>query len=167
MKKATSILILFAALIFLAQTVTAKTFYLKNGEEIDYQKSWKKNGRIYVLVNRDTLIDFAPGEVDLKRTYRKPAAEKKAKHHLVKKHHKVLKGHKKAKKPTVSGKSMQVGNAPESKVTKKGTPPQPATKALSGAQKKTSVPPAVKQGKPATPPAQPPKSPVRNSPAGK
>ena len=46
----------------------AKTFYLKNGEQIEYKRYWQKDGRINVLITRDTLVDFAPEEVDMEKT---------------------------------------------------------------------------------------------------
>ncbi len=167
MKKATAILISFAALLFLAQPVTARTFYLKNGEEIDYQQSWKKNGRIYVLVNRDTLIDFAPEEVDMQKTYRHGAHEKKVKRHHGKRHKKVLKGHKKEMKRSSAGKSTPEKKTPESPASKKGMSTQPAMKAPANAQKKTPSPAPVKPGQPAKTPVQAPKAPVKNAPAGR
>ncbi len=76
----------------------AKTFYLKNGEQIKYQRYWQKEGRVYLLINRDTLVDFAPEEVDLEKTV------KAAKTGVVKKkatHKKHVKPHaaQKAAKP--------------------------------------------------------------------
>ncbi len=64
----------------------AKTVYFKNGDELDCVNAWKEGGRIKVLVNRDTQLDFAPGEVDLNRTFatreiRKKAGRKHGKRH--------------------------------------------------------------------------------------
>ncbi len=167
MKKATAVLISFAALLLLAQPVTARTFYLKNGEEIDYQRSWKKNGRIYVLVNRDTMIDFAPEEVDMKRTYEQGAPAKKVKHQHGKRHKRVLKVHRKEMKPSGGCKSTPVNKSPESPATKKGMSPKPAVKAPADAQKKTPGPTPVKPVQPAKAPVQAPKAPVKTAPAGR
>lgn len=72
----------FVTLIFLVLTMllytgpaSAKTFYLSDGSSIKYQRVWKQGDRIYLLVNRDTLIDFAPDEVNQRKTLK--AAGKK------------------------------------------------------------------------------------------
>lgn len=55
-------------------TVTSPAFaatavYLKDGGIIKAKSAWRSKGRVYVLVNRDTLTDFSPAEIDLKRTF--------------------------------------------------------------------------------------------------
>lgn len=47
----------------------APTVYLKDGGIIRARSVWRSEGRVYVLVNRDTLTDFSPAEIDLKRTF--------------------------------------------------------------------------------------------------
>jgi hypothetical protein len=42
----------------------AATFYLKDGGEIECQSYWQKNGRVYVRINQETVVDFAPDETD-------------------------------------------------------------------------------------------------------
>lgn len=69
-----------AATLCIAPQLRAKTFYLKNGERIEYQRYWEKDGRIYVLINRDTEVDFAPEEVDLRKTEKAARVEKKIRH---------------------------------------------------------------------------------------
>jgi len=49
--------------------------YLKDGGTIACQKFWKENGKVMVLVNRDVLVDLAPYEVDMKRTFTGKAAK--------------------------------------------------------------------------------------------
>jgi hypothetical protein len=70
--------------ILLAAAVQARTLkevYLRDGGIINCQKVWQENGKVMVLVNRDTLLDLSKSEVDLKKTFaRKPAqAVKKTK----------------------------------------------------------------------------------------
>jgi hypothetical protein len=72
-----------AATLCSAPQLWAKTFYLKNGEEITYRRYWQEKGRVYVQINRDTLVDFAPDEVDLAKTAKAAKtgeAKKKARH---------------------------------------------------------------------------------------
>ncbi|HYS43733.1 MAG TPA: hypothetical protein VEM32_07100, partial [Geobacteraceae bacterium] len=92
------VFVTLAATLCIAPQLWAKTFYLKNGEQIKYQRYWQKEGRVYLLINRDTLVDFAPEEVDLEQT------AKAAKTGVVKKkvaHKKHVKRHaaQKAAKP--------------------------------------------------------------------
>ena len=61
-----------------------KTVFLKDGGMIDCESFWKENGRIVVLVNRDTIVTFDRSEVDLRRTLHKKAV--KTKKHTVRRH---------------------------------------------------------------------------------
>lgn len=54
-----------------AQAKTPKEVYLNDGGIIECQKVWQANGKIMVLVNRDTLVDFSRDEVDLHKTFTK------------------------------------------------------------------------------------------------
>lgn len=56
-----------AATICFYSSVFAGTFYMKNGDEFEYEKYWLKNGRIYVQINKEAEADFGMDEVDLKR----------------------------------------------------------------------------------------------------
>jgi len=49
--------------------LAARTVYLKDGGTIRARSVWKSEGKVHVLVNRDTLTEFAPSEIDLKRTF--------------------------------------------------------------------------------------------------
>ncbi len=80
MKRVIVLVTVLAATLCCVPQLWAKTFYLKNGEEIEYQRYWQKEGRVYVLINRDTLVDFAPEEVDLAKTAKAAKAKKKAQH---------------------------------------------------------------------------------------
>jgi hypothetical protein len=52
-----------------SQAKTHKEVYLKDGGIIECQKVWQANGKVLVLVNRDTLVDFSRDEVDLRKTF--------------------------------------------------------------------------------------------------
>ena len=43
--------------------------YLADGGIITGQKIWRSGGTIFVLVNRDTLLEFAPREVLLQKSF--------------------------------------------------------------------------------------------------
>jgi spermidine synthase len=82
--------VIAAVLLISTPQLWAKTFYLKNGEQIEYKSYWKKNGRICLLITRDTMIDFAPSEVALNKTRKSAGIGKKHKHRrhvLHRKHH--------------------------------------------------------------------------------
>ncbi|HEY3307746.1 MAG TPA: hypothetical protein VGJ93_04780 [Desulfuromonadaceae bacterium] len=56
----------------------AQRVYLKDGGVIEAKSVWRAQGKIQVLVNRDTLAEFWPSEIDLKRTFAKhPQGRKK------------------------------------------------------------------------------------------
>lgn len=63
----------------LSTAALARTVYLADGGTIQAQKVWKEEGRIYLLLNRDSLIHFSPEEINLKKTFAKkwpkPVAE--------------------------------------------------------------------------------------------
>lgn len=68
MKNCITVSLVIVALLFCAGPATAKTFYLRDGSTIEYKRVWKQGGLIYLLINRDTLVAFLPGEVDQRRT---------------------------------------------------------------------------------------------------
>lgn len=49
----------------------AQNVYLKDGGIIRAKAVWRSQGMVHVLVNRDTLTEFAPNELDMKRTFPK------------------------------------------------------------------------------------------------
>ena len=77
-----------------SNAIAASTVYLKDGGKIRAQSVWRSNGRVYVLVNRDSLTDFSPAEINLKRTFAH-------KHHAT-------------KKPATTVASQQDATAPSS-----------------------------------------------------
>lgn len=68
MKISFVILAVMAAFLFAPQQSQAKTFYLKNGDEIEYQSYKLRDGVVYLQINQDSEIEFPEGEVDLAKT---------------------------------------------------------------------------------------------------
>lgn len=135
MKTVIAVLMTLALMFVFSQQASAKTVYLKNGDEIDCLKVWKEGGRINVLINRDTLVDFAPGEVDLNKTIGHRPVKKKVKHHYKKRHAAARTAPKPEAKSPADAKAAapkQVVNAPPA--TAKPAAPQPPSK--NGTQKK-------------------------------
>lgn len=62
-------------LVAAAQARTMKEVYLRDGGIIECKKVWQANGKVMVLVNRDTLLDLSRSEVDLKKTFAKKHAK--------------------------------------------------------------------------------------------
>lgn len=58
----------------------ARQVYLKGGGVIRAKSVWRSQGKVQVLVNRDTLAEFSPAELDMKRTFpkRHPVLRKKS-----------------------------------------------------------------------------------------
>lgn len=54
-----------------APASAARQVYLKDGGIIQARSVWHSQGRVHVLVNRDTLAEFNPNEIDMKRTFPK------------------------------------------------------------------------------------------------
>jgi len=55
----------------LATVALARPVYLADGGIIEAQKVWQEEGRVYLLLNRDSLITFSPEEINLKKTFAK------------------------------------------------------------------------------------------------
>lgn len=84
MTKCITVSLFILALLLSAGPATAKTFYLSDGSTIEYRKVWKKGDRIFLLVNRDTLVEFLPEEVDQVRTLKAAGLKKFPSPHLKK-----------------------------------------------------------------------------------
>ena len=56
-------------LLGLATPSLAAKVYLKDDSVIDAKSVWRSQGKVQVLVNRDTLVTFLPAEIDQKRTF--------------------------------------------------------------------------------------------------
>ena len=59
-----------------AQAKSPKRVYLRDGGIIECQKVWQADGKVNVLINRDTFIVLARDEVNLKKTFPKRPAKK-------------------------------------------------------------------------------------------
>lgn len=128
--------ITLAATFCITPQLWAKTFYLKNGDQIEYQRYWKKDGRIHVLLNRDTEVEFSPKEVDLKNTKKAAKLEKKIRH-------------KKPVKRTPRRAAIKPVSAEKSAPVAKGVP---AAKSASATKLALSAKPVSAGVKPATTP---------------
>jgi hypothetical protein len=116
MKRLFVVVTVLAATLCIAPQLWAKTFYLKNGEQIEYQRYWQKEGRVYLQINRDTVVDFAPDEVDMEKTVKAAktgVVKKKVKHKKHVKPHAVQKAAKPAT-PAVEGKQPAPAAQPSS-----------------------------------------------------
>ena len=96
MKRFIIVLTVIAATFSFTPVLWAKTFYLKNGEEIEYKSYRQKAGTIYLLINRDTEVEFPAHEVDLAKTVKAAAESKKSKLKKHPKRHSVKKSVKHA-----------------------------------------------------------------------
>lgn len=71
--------LLLLALLLNATLVTgalARSVYLADGGVIKAQKVWQEEGRIYLLLNRDSLITFSPEEINMQKTFAKKKQKK-------------------------------------------------------------------------------------------
>ena len=66
-----------ALLLVWAVSAQASTVYLKDGGRIKAKRVWREKGKVVVLLNRDSITSFAPGEVNLKKTF--PPRKKRVK----------------------------------------------------------------------------------------
>jgi hypothetical protein len=55
-----------------------KQVYLSDGSIIDCESFWRHGDRVVVKINRDTVLNFAQNEIDVRKTFRKSV--KKARH---------------------------------------------------------------------------------------
>jgi hypothetical protein len=60
---------ILALLLVWAVSAQAATVYLKDGSTIKAKRVWREKGSVVVLVNRDSITSFTPGEVNLKKTF--------------------------------------------------------------------------------------------------
>lgn len=75
------ILSLFLVLLALpVATASAVQAHLADGGIISAHKVWRSQGSVFVLVNRDTLLEFAPREVNLKKSFARKSRQGKKKH---------------------------------------------------------------------------------------
>jgi hypothetical protein len=76
-KRSLPVIMLFAFLALYPAAASAMTVYMHNDESIEAESAWRSNGKVFIKIDRDALIDFAEDEVDLARTFdRKNSAVK-------------------------------------------------------------------------------------------
>ncbi|BDV41880.1 hypothetical protein GURASL_08030 [Geotalea uraniireducens] len=113
--------LVLAVLIGTVQIAGAKQVYLKDGGVIDCRSAWRDDGRVQVLVNRDTLVTLGTDEVDLPRTFGRPAAKQlRQKHHRG--HHRSA-GHGAAAATAADPPPAAGDPAPAGAVVDPATPP--------------------------------------------
>jgi len=78
-KIARAILSFLALSVVFAAEAPARPVYLSDGGIVQAQAVWRSGGKVYVQVNKESLIIFYPDEVNLEKTFdkkrRKPAAK--------------------------------------------------------------------------------------------
>jgi hypothetical protein len=135
----------------LAATVHGRspnTVYLKDGGRIECQNYWQRDGRVFVLVNRDVQIELSPDEVDIKKTF--------------------------SKKPVVPVRKVKAASpeVTEAKTADARTTPTPQATVSESVTEKPKVTPAAKPAAAPQPPAppsvaKPVSPPVQQPPAAK
>ena len=76
MKTIVTVSLFIFVLLLSGGSAAAKTFYLSDGSTIEYLKVWKKGEQIFLLINRDTLVQFQSKEVDQRTTLRAAGLKK-------------------------------------------------------------------------------------------
>ncbi|MBJ6801127.1 DUF5684 domain-containing protein [Geomonas propionica] len=61
-------MLVLAVWLGLAGVSFAKQVFFRDGSVLECESFWKRNGVIVVKVNRDVLLEFAPGEINLKKS---------------------------------------------------------------------------------------------------
>ncbi|MBT0652978.1 DUF5684 domain-containing protein [Geomobilimonas luticola] len=68
MKKIWCLVVLLA--VFIASDAMAARVFLKDGSVVQCQSFWRSKDTVYVMVNRDVMLEFSPGDVNIKKTFR-------------------------------------------------------------------------------------------------
>ncbi len=63
------LLVILAICTLSAPAFAAQTVYLKDGGKIRAKSVWRTKDKVHVLINRDTLTDFPPLEINMKKTF--------------------------------------------------------------------------------------------------
>ena len=63
---------------FLVGSSVARTVYLKDGAMLQADAAWRSDGKVTVLINHEAELTFSEGEVNLQKTFPKPAVRKKS-----------------------------------------------------------------------------------------
>ena len=167
MKKLWCLVLLLA--VFIVSDALAANVYLKDGSVVQCQSFWRSNSTVFVKVNRDVLLEFAQGDVNVRKTFRARQV-KKAKR--VKVREEQLEKAERAEKTTpapatgkpapatgkpapVTGKPApantippRTGNAPMPAGSTGATAPSPVAKQVPGGG--TPVPPVGVKSAPST-----------------
>ena len=59
----------FVLVVCWSATASAARVYLKDGSWINAKKVWREQGKVVVLVNRDSITSFTNDELNLKKTF--------------------------------------------------------------------------------------------------
>lgn len=82
-------MVLFMCLwLMLSGVCYGKQVYLRDGDIIECESFWQRDGQVVVKINRDTMLDFEKDEIDLQRTF--PKTMKRSHHLRQKKHSRVV-----------------------------------------------------------------------------
>ncbi len=163
MKKLWCLVLLLA--VFIVSDALAANVYLKDGSVVQCQSFWRSNSTVFVKVNRDVLLEFAQGDVNVRKTFRARQV-KKAKR--VKVREEQLEKAERAEKTTpapATGKPVPATGKPAPATGK----PAPATgkpAPVTGKPAPVTGKPAPVTGKPAPANTIPPRTGNAPMPAG-
>ncbi len=120
----------FILMLVLGWTISAAaaTLYLRDGGTIKAKRIWRENGKVVVLVTRESITSFAASEVNLKKTF--PPRHKK----------------KKAEVANAAGKATQPGTPAASPTEPSKTPKKPAASAPATAGVEREIPHGSEEG---------------------
>jgi len=148
------LIIFFVVWLQLSGIAFAKQVYLQDGGVIECESFWKRNGLVIVKINRDIILEFETSEINVPRTFHKPA---KRSHQIKRKKHPgaELNGNAAAATgaPSTAGQPGQT----------KRTPPDAPTSAPSAKQAAASQPVAAQSAAP-QPAANPSSQPAPGAP---
>ncbi|HBA87135.1 MAG TPA: hypothetical protein DCZ75_03845 [Geobacter sp.] len=129
----------------------AKQVFLEDGSVLDCESFWRRNGQLVVKVNRDIVLEFAPGEVDLRKTLQQ--AKRKTPH--VKRKSPRAKHPKGASAVGVPASAAQAAAGPDQANPVQPSAPVPAPAAATMAAKAAPAPPTAVPVAAAEPAARP------------
>ncbi|RII27819.1 MAG: hypothetical protein CXR31_06230 [Geobacter sp.] len=74
MKKLWCLVVLLV--VFVVSDAMAANVYLKDGSVVQCQSFWRSKSTVFVKVNRDVLLEFAQGDVNIRKTFRARSVKK-------------------------------------------------------------------------------------------
>ncbi|MBU5614495.1 DUF5684 domain-containing protein [Geomonas azotofigens] len=141
----------------LAGVSFAKQVFFRDGSVLDCESFWRRNGLVVVKVNRDVLLEFAPGEINLQksmeRAKRKAARVSRRSKPAVAKAHVAVESA--APAPAVQGVKPAQGTAPvpAAAVARSAATPAPPARVVAPAPAPAAQPdPAPEAAAPTTSP---------------